>query len=181
MDSNPPGSSVRGVFQARILEQFALSYSHGIFLNQGLNPCLLHLLHWQVKVKVIQSCLTLCNPIGIVCGILQARTLEWVAFPFSRGSSQPRNQTRVSCIAVHSLPPELCGKLHSLPRLTRLPPTPGWGGGNRFRICLSSLHRGHANLLCMVPIVVYVLPKEDSLLCHLGSPIVDWRSTNQIL
>ena len=35
----------------------------------------------------------------IVCGILQARILEWVAFPFCRGSSQPRNRTRVSCIA----------------------------------------------------------------------------------
>ena len=32
-------------------------------------------------------------------GILQARILEWVAFPFSRGSSQPRDQTQVSCIA----------------------------------------------------------------------------------
>ena len=31
--------------------------------------------------------------------ILQARILEWVAFPFSRGSSQPKNRTRVSCIA----------------------------------------------------------------------------------
>ena len=35
----------------------------------------------------------------IVHGILQARILEWVAIPFSRGSSQPRNQTGVSCIA----------------------------------------------------------------------------------
>ena len=34
-----------------------------------------------------------------VHGILQARILEWVAFPFSRGSSQPRDQTQVSCIA----------------------------------------------------------------------------------
>ena len=32
-------------------------------------------------------------------GILQARILEWVAIPFSRGSSQPRNWTRVSCLA----------------------------------------------------------------------------------
>ena len=32
-------------------------------------------------------------------GILQARILEWAAFPFSRGSSQPRDQTQVSCIA----------------------------------------------------------------------------------
>ena len=34
-----------------------------------------------------------------VHGILQARTLEWVAFPFSRGFSQPRDQTQFSCIA----------------------------------------------------------------------------------
>ena len=34
-----------------------------------------------------------------VHGILQARTLEWVAIPFSRGSSQPRDRTWVSCIA----------------------------------------------------------------------------------
>ena len=49
------------------------------------------------EVKVTQSCLTLCDP--IVHGILQARILEWVAFPFSRGSSQPRDHTRVSHIA----------------------------------------------------------------------------------
>ena len=49
------------------------------------------------KVKVTQLCLTLCNPMDyIVHGILQARILEWVAVPFSRGSSQPRDQTQVS-------------------------------------------------------------------------------------
>ena len=43
---------------------------------------------------------TLCDPMDcIVRGIFQARVLEWVAFPFSSGLSQPRNQTRVSCIA----------------------------------------------------------------------------------
>ena len=52
---------------------------------------------WKVKVKVTQSCPTLCDP--IVHGILQARILEWVAFPFSRGSSQPRDRTQVSHIA----------------------------------------------------------------------------------
>ena len=36
---------------------------------------------------------------SLVCGILQARVLEWVAIPFSRGSSRPRNRTGVSCIA----------------------------------------------------------------------------------
>ena len=50
--------------------------------------------------SVAQSCLTLCDPMDyIVCGILQVRILEWVAFPFSRGSSQPRDQKQVSCIA----------------------------------------------------------------------------------
>ena len=43
-------------------------------------------LNWKVKVKVAQSCPTLCDPMdSIVHGILQARILEWVAFPFSRG------------------------------------------------------------------------------------------------
>ena len=43
---------------------------------------------------------TLCNPMDYtVHGILQARILEWVAFPFSKGSSQPRGQTQVSRIA----------------------------------------------------------------------------------
>ena len=43
------------------------------------------------KVKVTRLCPTLCDPIVTVHGILQARILEWVAFPFSRGSSQPRD------------------------------------------------------------------------------------------
>ena len=47
-----------------------------------------------------QSRQTLCDPMGYtVHGILQARILEWVAFPFSRGSSQPRDRTQVSHIA----------------------------------------------------------------------------------
>ena len=51
-------------------------------------------------VKVTQSCLTLWDPMDYrVHGILQARILEWVSFPFSRGSSQPRDQTQVSHIA----------------------------------------------------------------------------------
>jgi len=46
-------------------------------------------------VKVAQLCPTLCNPVDFtVHGILQARILEWVAFPFSRGTSQPRDRTQ---------------------------------------------------------------------------------------
>ena len=46
----------------------------------------------KVKVKGAQSCLTFCNPMDYtVHAILQARILEWVAIPFSRGSSQPKD------------------------------------------------------------------------------------------
>ena len=54
----------------------------------------------KMKVKVTQLCLTLCHPMDYtVHEILQARILEWVAFPFSRGSTQPRDQDQVSHIA----------------------------------------------------------------------------------
>ena len=52
-----------------------------------------------MKVKVTQSCPTLCDSMDCVHGILQARLLEWVAFPFSGESSQPRDWTQVSHIA----------------------------------------------------------------------------------
>ena len=51
-----------------------------------------------LKVKVTQPCPTLCDPYT-VHGILQAQILEWVAFPFSKVSSQPRDGTQVFCIA----------------------------------------------------------------------------------
>jgi len=58
----------------------------------------------KMKVIIAQSCLTLCNPwttlpVSSVHGILQARILEWVAISFSRGTSWPRDQTQVCCIA----------------------------------------------------------------------------------
>ena len=52
-------------------------------------------------MKVSHLCPTPCDPIDYaVLGILQARTLEWVAFLFFRGSSQPRDWKQVSCIAA---------------------------------------------------------------------------------
>ena len=57
-----------------------------------------------ICAKSPQSCPTLCDPMDCsppgssVRGILQARILEWVAMPFSRGSSQPRDQIYVSCL-----------------------------------------------------------------------------------
>ena len=51
-------------------------------------------------MRVTQSCPTLCDPMDYtVHGILQAKILKWVAFPFSRGSFQPRDRTQVSHIA----------------------------------------------------------------------------------
>ena len=55
-------------------------------------------------LKLLQLCLTLCNsmdynlPGSSIYGILQARILDWVAMPSSRGSSQPRDWTCGSCI-----------------------------------------------------------------------------------
>ena len=59
---------------------------------------------WVSEWKSL-SCVWLCDPTDCslpgssVHGILQARILEWVVYPFSSGSSQPRNRTSVSCIA----------------------------------------------------------------------------------
>ena len=67
-----------------------------------INPSLTHTWKWKVKMKVAQSCPTLCDsmncspPGSSGHGISQAGILEWDAIPFSRGSSQPRDRTQVS-------------------------------------------------------------------------------------
>ena len=72
---------------------------HGIPAGQVLFIVL------NVKSEVTQSCPTLCDPMeysllgSFIHGIFQARILGWVVISFSRGSSQPRDRTRVSCIA----------------------------------------------------------------------------------
>ena len=87
MDYSPPGSSVYVILQARILEWVAIAFpiksEQAIFKNQ-LFP------QWvAAAAKSLQSCLTLCDPIGgslpgsPIPGILQARMLEWVAISFS--------------------------------------------------------------------------------------------------
>ena len=111
MDCSPPGFSVHGIFQARILKWVAISSFKGSS-NPGIEPAslatpaLAGVLFTtappgkpvvQVKVTVTPSCPTLCDPVDCtVHRILQATILEWVAVPFSRGSSQPRDQTQVS-------------------------------------------------------------------------------------
>ena len=103
MDYNLPSSTVHGILQARILEWVAISYSRESSQTSGwiYTRTYIHTpLYVSMKVKVAQSCPTLFNPMDYtVHGILQARILEWVAFSFSRGSSQPRDWTQVSSIA----------------------------------------------------------------------------------
>ena len=59
----------------------------------------------SVHIKLLQSCPTLCDPMDYSSlgysdhGILQARILEWIAMPSCKGSSRPRNQTRVSYVS----------------------------------------------------------------------------------
>ena len=70
-----------------------------------MNISLINPYYLKVKVLVNQLCLTLWDPMDCTAPgssmprILKARTLEWVAISFSRGSSQPGDQTWVSCTA----------------------------------------------------------------------------------
>ena len=66
-----------------------------------------------------------------VHGILQARILEWVAYPFSRGSSRPRNQTGVSCIAGGFFTNRAFSEALLHGTLLNVMCQPGWEGGLR--------------------------------------------------
>ena len=109
---------VHGIFQKRILEWAAISFSRGFSLTQGSNPHLLRLLHRQVDSLplhhiglVAKSCPIICDPMDwsppgpSVRGIFQAGILEWVAIFISRGSSQARDRTSVSYISGRILLP----------------------------------------------------------------------------
>ena len=68
-----------------------------IFVCLCVYVCVCLCVCMSMKVKVTQSCPTLCNPMDY--GVLQARILEWVAIPFSRGSSQSRDRIQASHVA----------------------------------------------------------------------------------
>ena len=97
----------------------------------------------KVKVLVTQSCPTLCDPTGYsppgfsVKGILQAGILEWVAIPFFRGSSWPRDQTQVSCIT---------GKFFII-----------WGTREASTSIFSFLYTFHINILFITALPSYIL------------------------
>ena len=145
MHCSPPGSSVHGIPQARILEWVLCHFLlQGIFPTWGSNPGpLIAERFWAIReapsfleivpnidperwspvfrhAHSLQLYLTLCGPLDCsppgssVYGILQARILEWVAIPSSRGSPRTRDQTSVSHIYLHwqagSLPLTPSGK-----------------------------------------------------------------------
>ena len=95
--------------EKKVLFSFCLTSWDCGFCSGGCRIVLLLVplsaLWWSVVVLVVQSCMTLCNPMDCsppgssVHGILQARILEWAAIPFCRGLSQPRDLTQVFCIA----------------------------------------------------------------------------------
>ena len=81
---NPVNSTVHGILQTRIMEWISgLFLLQGIFPTQGSNPGLPYCRRILYQLSHKGS----------------PRILEWVVFPFSNGSSWPRNQTGVSCIA----------------------------------------------------------------------------------
>jgi len=89
MNCSLPGSSVHGIFQARVLEWGAIAFS--VIIIEEDNPSVV--IRRVVGAQLLQSCPTLQDPVDYslpnssVHGILQARTLEWVATPSSRGFS----------------------------------------------------------------------------------------------
>ena len=112
---SPPGSSVPGILQSRILERVAISSFRGSSRPRERSPvsyvfCVSRQIfyHWaiwealthSVKWKSLSHVWLFATPwSNTVHGILQVRILEWVAMPFSRGSFWPRDWTQVSCIA----------------------------------------------------------------------------------
>ena len=118
----PPSSSVHGILQAKILEWIDvpssgdLPYPGVSYTSRIGRRVLFHSATWEaiyiyiysvcvcvcvcVCVLVTQSCSTLCHPMNCSPpGIFQAGILERVATTFSRGSSQPRGQIQVFCVA----------------------------------------------------------------------------------
>ena len=114
---NPP---VQGILQARLLEWVAVPFSRGSSQPTGQTQVswiagrffTIWVTREAQKVLVAKPSLTLCNsmdyhpPGSSVHEILQARLLEWVAIPFSRGSSQSRIKMRFPPLQADSLPSE---------------------------------------------------------------------------
>ena len=123
IDCSLPGTSIHGIFQARVLEWVALSFSRGssqprggtqvsTWWGEGRLICSLcqfpwckcsHCGHLKLccaeslsRVRLFVTPWTVAHQAPLSMGILQARILEWIAMPSSRGSSKLRDQTQAS-------------------------------------------------------------------------------------
>ena len=111
VDCSPPGSSIHEILQARILEWVAISFSRGssqprdrtqVFRIAGRRFNLWATRGWFCIGLILSGPMTLVPSDMIRPRYLTdcwQRILEWIAISFSRGSSHPRDRTRVSCIA----------------------------------------------------------------------------------
>ena len=110
MNCSPPGSSVHGILQERIVEWVAMPSSRGP--SQSKDQTSISCFSWVADRLFTAEpslgtklCPTLCDPMGCsppgssVHGISQARILGWVAISFSRGSSWPKDGTLVPYLA----------------------------------------------------------------------------------
>ena len=94
------GKNTRGCCRSVLQKISTQGLSTDCLYCRRIPYCLSH----ELCAKSLQSCLTSCDPIccsppgSSVHGILQARVLEWVAISSSRGSSQPRDETRDSYV-----------------------------------------------------------------------------------
>ena len=115
MDCSPSGFSDHGIFQARILEWDAKASSRRCSQSmiEPMSPALADGF-FTIAAKSLQSCPTLCNPIdgsppgSPIPGILQTRTLEWVAISFSNAWKWKVKVKLLSCVqllATHGLQP----------------------------------------------------------------------------
>ena len=95
-DHSLPGSSVHGHSPGKNTGASCHALFQGFFSTQGSNPGLLHC-RWILYYLNYHESL---------------RILDWVAYPFSKGSSWPRNWTGVPALKADSLPSELSGKPH---------------------------------------------------------------------
>ena len=135
MNYSPPGSSVHGILQTRILEWVAISFSrassrprdrtHASCTGRWL------LYHWATWAKSLQSCPTLCDPIdgsppgSSIPGILQARTLGWVAIYFSNEWKWKVKVKSLSCAWLLAAPWTVAYKA---PPSVRFPRQEYWSG-----------------------------------------------------
>ena len=139
-----------------------------------------------MHAKLLQSCQTLCDPMDCslpgssVRGILQAKILEWVAMPSSRGSSQPR----FLALQEDSLPSEPPGKpfycfaglcfIYFFSNLCFFPPSANCGISFKvFFLVPWSIKLGYLRFFLFLQVVIYC-HQISSLNCFVASLVVQW-------